>query len=159
MVSVEMLGLDLDGVVIDLSLLKRRIKGRHIREEDTILAPLEELPPVPGVYEVFDLGWVKAIITRRLLRSPVEQWFRHWFGKVLVPVYCIGPNGDKAEKCKELGIEVFVDDDYFVVEHLKGYGIRGLWFTVEKDGNLYEFLKREGVLFEKELEGGGGNDR
>jgi len=152
-------GLDLDGVVVDLSLLKRRIKGRHIREEDTILVSPEKLPPVPGVYEVFNLGWVKAIITRRLLRSPVEQWFRYWFWKMLVPVYCIGPNGDKAEKCRELGIEVFVDDDYFIVEHLKGYGIRGLWFTVEKDGNLWEFLKREVVLSGKELKGGVEDDR
>jgi hypothetical protein len=152
-------GLDLDGVVVDLSLLKRRIKGRHIREEDTILVSPEKLPPVPGVDEVFNLGWVKAIITRRLLRSPVEQWFRYWFGRVLVPIYCIGPNGDKAEKCKELGIEVFVDDDYFIVEHLKGHGIRGLWFTVEKDGNLYEFLKREVVLSGKELKGGVEDDR
>jgi len=38
-----------------------------------------------------------------------------------------------------------VDDDYFIVECLKGCGIRALWFTVEKDRDLYEFLKREGV--------------
>jgi len=140
-----MLGLDLDGVVIDLSLLKRKLKGRHIREEDTILAALEDLPPVQGVDKVFSWGWAKAIVTRRLLRSQIEQWFRYWFGKVLVPVYCVGPNGDKAKKCKELGISVFVDDDYFIVECLKGCGIRALWFTVEKDRDLYEFLKREGV--------------
>jgi hypothetical protein len=139
-------GLDLDGVVVDLSLLKRRIKGRHIREEDTILASPEELPPVSGVDEVFNWGWVKAIVTRRLLRTPIEQWFRYWFGKVIVPVFCIGPNGDKAKKCKELGIEVFVDDDYFIVEHLKGCGIKALWFSVEKDGSLYEFLKKKGVV-------------
>jgi hypothetical protein len=148
-----MLGLDLDGVVIDLSLLKRRLGGRHVREEDTILASLEDLPPVPGVDKVFSQGWVKAIVTRRLLRNPVEQWFRYWFGKVIVPVYCIGPNGDKIEKCKELGIKVFVDDDYFIVEYLKGYGIKGLWFTVERDKNLYEFLRKNNVVIRKSPEG------
>jgi hypothetical protein len=138
-------GLDLDGVVVDLSLLKSRMKG-WVREEDTILVSPEDLPPVPGVDEVFSRGLVKAIITRRLLRSPVEQWFKYWYLYVPVSVYCVGPNGDKAKKCKELGIEVFVDDDYFVVEHLKGYGIKALWFSVERDGNLYEFLKKKGVV-------------
>jgi hypothetical protein len=91
-------------------------------------------------------GVVKAIITRRSKKEPIERWFRYWLGELVVPVYCIGPSGEKAGKCKELGITVFVDDDYFTVAHLRGSGIRGLWFTVEKDRNLYEFLKRKKVL-------------
>jgi len=141
----SVLGLDFDGVVVDLTELEARL-GRYVKEEDTILASMEELKPVPGVDRVFALGIVEAVITRRSLEEPIRRWFRYWFGEVVVTVYCIGPYGDKARKCRELGIEVFVDDDYFIVEYLKGYGIRALWFTVGKDGGLYQFLRREGVI-------------
>jgi hypothetical protein len=140
------LGLDLDGVVIDLTYLEEEVSGRHLREEDTEFAHPGLLPPVLGVSRVFESGVVRAIVTKRTKKRPIEKWFRYWFRKLLVPVYCIGPNGDKAEKCKELGITVFVDDDYFMVAHLRSYGILGLWFTVRKDRDLYDFLKRKGIL-------------
>jgi hypothetical protein len=65
---------------------------------------------------------------------------------VIVPVYCLGYVSSKVSKCKELGIEVFVDDDYFTVVDLVVNGITGLWFDVAKDKDLYEFLVREGVV-------------
>jgi len=140
------LGLDLDGVVIDLTYLEKKVSGRHLCEEDIELAHPRLLPPVLGVRRVLKSRVVEAIVTKRTKRRPVEKWFTYWFGGLVVPVYCIGPSGDKAEKCKELGITVFVDDDYFMAAHLKSYGILGLWFTVKKDKDLYEFLKRKGVL-------------
>jgi hypothetical protein len=140
------LGLDLDGVVIDLTYLEEEVSGRHLREEDIELAHPGLLPPVLGVRKVLKLGVVEAIVTKRTKKRPIEEWFTYWFGGLMVPVYCVGPNGDKAEKCEELGITVFVDDDYFIMAHLKSYGILGLWFTVKKDKDLYEFLRREGIL-------------
>jgi len=144
------LGLDFDGVVVDLTGLEAKL-GRGVTEEDTVLAPMEELNPVSGVEEVFSLGIVEAVITRRLLEEPIRRWFRYWFGRVPVPVYCIGPYGDKARKCKELGINVFVDDDYGIVRRLRECGIVALWFRVEEDRDLYRFLKRKGIVKLEEL--------
>jgi len=138
-------GLDFDGVVVDLTELEARL-GRGVTEEDTVLAPVEELSPVAGVEEVISLGIVEAVVTRRALEEPIRRWFRYWFGRVPVPVYCVGPYGDKARKCKELGINVFVDDDYGIVKRLRESGIVALWFRVDKDRNLYMFLKKKGVL-------------
>jgi hypothetical protein len=138
-------GLDFDGVVVDLTGLEARL-GRGVTEEDTVLAPVEELCPVAGVEEVISLGIVEAVVTRRALEGPVKEWFRYWFGGVPVPVYCVGPYGDKVRKCKELGINVFVDDDYGIVKRLRESGIVALWFRVDKDRNLYMFLKKKGVL-------------
>jgi hypothetical protein len=140
------LGLDLDGVVIDLTYLEEEASGRHLSEKDIEFANPGLLPPVLGVRKVLKSGVVEAIVTKRTKRQPIERWFQYWFGGLVVPVYCIGPSGDKAEKCKELGITVFVDDDYFMVAHLRSYAIVGLWFKVKKDKDLYEFLKKEGIL-------------
>jgi hypothetical protein len=140
------LGLDLDGVVIDVSQLKRRLGKVRLMEGDLVSVSVEELPPVRGVDRVFELGIVKAILTRRRWCKPIREWFWYWFGGAVVPVYCLGQVPSKARKCWELGIRVFVDDDYCTVVDLEENGIRALWFDVEKDGDLYEFLVREGVI-------------
>ena len=41
---------------------------------------------------------------------------------------------------------MFIDDDYFTVADLIANGIRGLWFEIERDRDLYAFLIREGVI-------------
>jgi FMN phosphatase YigB (HAD superfamily) len=145
--KMNVLGLDLDGVVIDLTYLEEELGTRDLWEEDTAYANPEQLPPVEGVEKVFRTGDVEAIITRRRWRKPVEIWFDYWFGRLVAPIYCLGPVGDKARVCRKLGITVFVDDDYFTVKHLIANGIKGLWFTVDKDRDLYLFLKRRGVVW------------
>ena len=141
-----MIGLDFDGVVTDLFYLKGRLGKQYLTEEDLVSASLQDLPPVEGVDDVFRLGVVEAIVTRRKFYEPVERWFRYWFGRVVVPVYCLGWVSSKADKCKELGIKVFVDDDYFTVIDLLANGISGLWFDARRQKNLYNFLVEEGVL-------------
>ena len=140
------LGLDFDGVVVDLRYLKEELGKDYLSEEELMSALEEELPPVAGVDKVFQLGVVKAIVTRRKYGRPIERWFKFWFGRVVVPVYCLGWVSSKVSKCKELGVKVFVDDDYFTVVDLVGNGIKGLWFDVERDRDLYGFLVREGVI-------------
>jgi hypothetical protein len=143
---VVALGLDFDGVVADLRYLKKELGKDYLSEEELVSALEEELPPVAGVDKVFQLGVVKAIVTRRKYGRPIERWFKFWFGDVIVPVYCLGSVSSKADICKELGIRVFVDDDYLTVVDLIANGIKGLWFDVEQDKDLYKFLRREGVL-------------
>jgi len=54
------LGLDFDGVVADLRYLKESLGKEYLSEEDLVLASAEELPPVKGVEEVFELGIVRG---------------------------------------------------------------------------------------------------
>jgi hypothetical protein len=144
---MAVLGLDFDGVVADLRYLKEELGKEYLSEEELMSALEEELPPVAGVDKVFQLGVVKAIVTKRKYGRPIERWFEFWFGEVVVPVYCLGSLVSKVSKCKKLGIRVFVDDDYLTVVDLIANGIKGLWFTVERDRDLYEFLVREGIIY------------
>ena len=87
---MKVLGLDFDGVVADLRYLKEELGKEYLSEEELMSALEEELPPVKGVEEVFALGVVKAIVTKRKYGRPIERWFEFWFGRVVVPVYCLG---------------------------------------------------------------------
>jgi len=60
-----MLGLDLDGVVIDLSLVEKE-KGGYVSEEGLIFVPVREVLPVSEADRVLVSGSVRAIITRWL---------------------------------------------------------------------------------------------
>lgn len=141
-----MIGLDFDGVVLDVPRLEKILGKKIMLEEEFWRIPVKLLHPVKGVDKVFATGKVGAVVTRRKEHLYVVRWFKFWFGKVLSPIVCVGWFGDKVLWCKKLRISVFIDDDYSTVKALEQEGISAFWFRADRDGDLYDCLVRWRVL-------------
>ena len=140
------IGLDFDGVICDVETWAEEngIPPDDITESLLADAEVESIPPIDGAFDVLDSGKVVAIITHRKDLDPVREWLYFWYGDRYPKV--VFPQHSKGFECFKRDIEVFVDDDPSVIKEVDRWDVVGLLYDTRKDGNLYNFLVRKGVL-------------
>jgi len=142
------IGLDFDGVICDID---NWIEINNFDPNDITSEVLEnlhpkELRPIDGAFEVIETGLVKSIITNRPRVDPVKKWFSYWYGPVPVPVRTARYSLDKGLECYRLRINYFVDNEEEIIREVREWSVKGILFNYKKHGNLFNFLKRKGVL-------------